>query len=274
MFRHTAVLVLFLVAPALCKVRTSKRPGFMMGNPLYDPVWEDDTKIVGGNEVDPGSRPYQLSFQYRFGFHFCGAVAYSADYAITAAHCCEGQSADGLKLVFGEHDICEEGDGQVTSDVLGLTVHEDYGPFGFQNDICLIHHESVEFGDAIQPVTMPIQGQDWEAGTNARVSGWGTLASGGDSPCTLHAVDVPVLSDVDCEAAYGSDMDGNTMICAGEEGYDSCQGDSGGPLTCGTDDMDPLCGIVSWGRGCAEAGYPGVYAQASTYVDWCAQNAV
>ena len=46
---------------------------------------------------------------------------------------------------------------------------------------------------------MPIQGQDWEAGTNARVSGWGTLASGGDSPCTLHAVDVPVLSDVDCE---------------------------------------------------------------------------
>ena len=46
---------------------------------------------------------------------------------------------------------------------------------------------------------MPTPGQDWEAGTNARVSGWGTLASGGDSPCTLHAVDVPVVSDVDCE---------------------------------------------------------------------------
>ena len=35
-------------------------------------------------------------------------------------------------------------------------------------------------------------------------------------------------------------MDGNTMICAGEEGYDSCQGDSGGPMTCGTDDMGAL----------------------------------
>ena len=49
---------------------------------------------------------------------------------------------------------------------------------------------------------MPSQGQDWEAGTNARVSGWGTLSSGGDSPCTLHAVDVPVLSDEDCEVIY------------------------------------------------------------------------
>ena len=63
MFRLTPVLVLCLAAAAMGKVRTSKRPGFMMGNPLYDPVWEDDEKIVGGEEVVPGSRPYQLSFQ-------------------------------------------------------------------------------------------------------------------------------------------------------------------------------------------------------------------
>ena len=63
MFRLTTVLVLCLAAAAMGKVRTSKRPGFMMGNPLYDPVWEDDDKIVGGEEVVPGSRPYQLSFQ-------------------------------------------------------------------------------------------------------------------------------------------------------------------------------------------------------------------
>merc|ERR1712210_400480 len=85
MFRLTPVLVLCLAAAALGKVRTSKRPGFMMGNPLYDPVWEDDLKVVGGEEVVPGSRPYQLSFQYDFGFHFCGAIAYSGNYAITAA---------------------------------------------------------------------------------------------------------------------------------------------------------------------------------------------
>ena len=51
MLRVTAILVLCLAASAQCKVRTSKRPGFMAGNPLYDPVWEDDAKIVGGYEV-------------------------------------------------------------------------------------------------------------------------------------------------------------------------------------------------------------------------------
>ena len=61
------------------------------------------------------------------------------------------------------------------------------------------------------------------------------------------------------------------MICAGEEGKDSCQGDSGGPMTCsGSERLH--CGIVSWGRGCALAGYPGVYAETSAFVDWIRAN--
>ncbi len=42
---------------------------------------------------------------------------------------------------------------------------------------------------------MPEQNQDWEADSDAIVSGWGTLSSGGSSPDTLHAVTVPVVSD-------------------------------------------------------------------------------
>ena len=61
------------------------------------------------------------------------------------------------------------------------------------------------------------------------------------------------------------------MVCAGYSsgGYDSCQGDSGGPLIMTNDEGEyELIGIVSWGYGCAEAGYPGVYSKIHSRLSW------
>merc|ERR1712037_70331 len=76
------------------------------------------------------------------------------------------------------------------------------------------------------------------------------------------------------DASYGEFPHQNdiadSMICAGLErgGKDSCQGDSGGPFMCGNE----LTGVVSWGYGCAEAGYPGVYTQVSYFISWLNNN--
>ena len=41
------------------------------------PIWEDDSKIVGGEEVEPYSIPYQVSIKDDVtGYHFCGGVIY------------------------------------------------------------------------------------------------------------------------------------------------------------------------------------------------------
>jgi hypothetical protein len=101
----------------------------------------------------------------------------------------------------------------------------------------------------------------------ATTMGWGATYSGGWGSSILLEVDVPI--DESC-GNIGNQVT-NHMVCAGDNngGEDSCQGDSGGPLIMTNSDGEyELIGIVSWGYGCGDAGYPGVYSRIWTRKDW------
>jgi trypsin len=105
-------------------------------------------------------------------------------------------------------------------------------------------------------------------GVSGVVTGWGTLSSGSSTlPTQLQVVYVTVVSAALCDSAYSS-YGGITenMICvvATEGGKDVCQGDRGGPLVVG----EILVGIASWGFGCPEPTYPGIYSNIATLRDF------
>jgi len=81
--------------------------------------------------------------------------------------------------------------------------------------------------------------------------------------------EVDVNVDSNC-GNYNQNQITERMFCAGRSSdgkhYDSCQGDSGGPII--DKGTGIQVGIVSWGYGCAQPGYPGVYAKVSNQIGW------
>jgi secreted trypsin-like serine protease len=93
------------------------------------------------------------------------------------------------------------------------------------------------------------------------VYGWGDTQDTGPDD-TFQKLAVPDLGDAVCLANneyVGNGYAATSNICAGylAGGRDACQGDSGGPLVLN----GRLLGTVSWGKGCAEPNYPGVYTE-------------
>jgi len=111
-------------------------------------------------------------------------------------------------------------------------------------------------------------------GEKVTVVGWGVKDASGSGGVSdqLMQVSVNVISNDECDASgdnqdnYNGQITSN-MLCAKVNGggKDSCQGDSGGPLT---NPAGHQVGVVSWGVGCAEPNFPGVYARVSKAYDW------
>lgn len=224
------------------------------------------TRIVGGEDATAGTWPWQVSLQ-RNGFHFCGGSVIGDEWILTAAHCFPSSSLSGLQVVMGADNIATSSSNQVSISVSQIIPHPDYDSSTFDNDICLLKLSSkVTFSNYIQPVCVTDTNTGPSDGSSVWVTGWGTLSSGGSSPNQLQEVMVPIVPQATCKESYSSLTD--NMICAGEAGKDSCQGDSGGPLVYQINGSWSQAGVVSFGQGCAQAGFPGVYARTSRYVTW------
>ncbi|XP_031144573.2 transmembrane protease serine 9 [Sander lucioperca] len=220
-----------------------------------------DDRIVGGYRCPAHSKPWQVSLNV--GYHFCGGSLINEQWIVSAAHCWQNPMAQ--IAVLGDNHIWQnEGTEQYMS-VDAIYWHQSYDYKTLDYDIMLMKlAHPVTVNQYVKPVALPKACPT--PGDMCTVSGWGNIYTDQVfNPFYLQCVEVPILSNKDCDGSYPG-MITDRMVCAGylEGGKDSCQGDSGGPLVCNGE----LQGIVSWGQGCAQPNYPGVYTKVCSLMPW------
>ncbi|KAM7345994.1 trypsin-like [Cochliomyia hominivorax] len=228
-----------------------------------------DGRIVNGVDTTIQAHPYQVSIQTNSGFHFCGGSIISEDIVVTAAHCMQKYKPWQFKVRLGSTEYNKGGE---LVAVKAFKFHELYDPDTMVYDVAVIKlatpvRESSKIRYVKLAETTP------PTGTLAVVTGWGhkCFLFCNTSPKILQKVEVDIVDEETCassEFKYGDQIK-ETMLCAYGVRKDSCQGDSGGPLVANNE----LVGVVSWGKGCAIKGYPGVYCDVSTVRSWIEETA-
>ncbi|OIJ94776.1 S1 family peptidase [Streptomyces monashensis] len=218
--------------------------------------------IVGGTATTTAAYPFVMQITDASGNQFCGGTLVAADKVVTAAHCMVGESTSSVRVV-GGRTFLNGTDGTV-SKVGKIWINPNYTDATQGNDVSVLTLSTSMPYTAAKYVSASDTGV-YAAGATARILGWGTTSENGSSSNQLRTATVPLVADSGCKTSYGSDFVQSDMVCAGyaSGGTDTCQGDSGGPLLIG----GVLAGITSWGEGCAEAGYPGVYTRLATFSD-------
>ena len=232
-------------------------------------------RIIGGDPASIGEFPFLVQvFPSSF---LCGGSLIADNWVLTAAHCVINESGQPyapseISIRAGTNTLQSGGE---TASVSAVVVHPSFNDNTYDNDIALLQlAQSVTAHDTgtISWFNSTLENSELFDGSALTVAGWGTTESASISTNLLKAeVELSYPQTCRLKSDYVPNWITDNMICAGIDGggKDACQGDSGGPLFRYLGEGNyRLAGIVSWGVGCAQTGYPGVYTRIANFTGW------
>jgi len=226
--------------------------------------------IINGLITQEDRYKYMVSLTSASGGHVCGGSLIARNLVLTAAHC-KGHFS---KVEIGRYDTANNLEDYEVFNSLSTIVHPEFDKDYIRNDFMIIR---LDRDSAYPHVNL---NQNKYIPESLTVFGWGVTASDGSSyRGPLLETSVNYIPNSQCKNSEGSidftwgsyyGLIQDNMLCASAPSTDSCSGDSGGPLIIkganSTDDIQ--VGIVSWGFGCANSNFPGVYARVDNQIDW------
>ena len=240
--------------------------------------------VVGGKPAPPGTFGYVANVLIGGAFG-CSGTLIAPDWVLTAGHC--GSASGSLSMGLAPSpaawpasfytvqlgSVYADGHGGESHSVTQVIVDSDYiATNGTGNDVTLLQ---LDYPSKIKPMLIAAASErpSWRPGVLSTIAGFGTTSENDSNPPPqMRYAQVPITTDAYCAGAYPNGLseapddgsfDPKTMFCAGypQGGTDTCEGDSGGPLLVSARGTLVLVGATSFGKGCAEAGHPGVYAR-------------
>lgn len=156
--------------------------------------------------------PWQVSLQQDSGkYQFCGGSIIGSQWILTAAHCLSRP----MQVRVGATNKLTEGQ---LIDVKRRFVHKKHSYGEDDYDFGLLElADNLEFNESVKPIRLPDLGDGYiKNGTVCLVSGWGRTRNISESTDLLRGVQVPIVDQKICNAAYEGKITPR-MMCAGHK---------------------------------------------------------
>lgn len=276
--RLSKVSAVFIVVAVVASIAFSGAASGAQGNAKTPPR---DESVVGGKAVRDGQYAFVAGLLDKsrpgsaYDKQYCGGTLINKNSVLTAAHCVDGRNANSINVTVGR-TVLSSNQGVIRA-VKKIKKHPGFKGANVSSryDAAVLKLKSPANNARPIRLSTPRNNAFERPGTGLIVAGWGNTirqsssgSSGSNYPNRMRQGKVPVVSDRQTASAYNRSSVPSAlrfypqlMVGAGKGGKDTCQGDSGGPLFKKTVNGFVQVGITSYGLGCAEKRYPGVYTE-------------